>query len=124
MSERLQNSEIVGELICAKIKIFEVAVGVSASCFDNSGGRNLEVATSMPVNFLIQEPDFWGATVESILNDIKNNDPLHSAYLSVLGTGSYYEGTDNKQWSDFDLMLVMGELTISWWESISVPPSL
>lgn len=101
MSERLQNSEIVGEFICAKIKIFEVAVGVSASCFDNSGGRNLEVATSMPVKFLIQEPDFCGATVESILNDIKNNDPLHFAYLSVLGTGSYYEGTDNKQCSDF-----------------------
>lgn len=77
----------------------------------------------MPANFLIQEY-FWGPTVESILNDIKNKHPLHFAYLSVVGTGSYYEGTDDKQGSEFDLMLVMDDLTISWWESINVRPSL
>lgn len=66
--------------------------------------------------------------MESILNDIKKKHPLHFAYPSILGTGSYYEGTDNKQCSDVDLMLVVDELTISestrgisWWERILMP---
>ena len=81
----------------------------------------------MPAYFLIQEY-FWGPTVESILNDIKNRHRLHFAYLSIMGSGSYYEGTDNKQCSDVDLMLVMDELTISessrgtsWREIIMMP---
>lgn len=81
----------------------------------------------MPANFLIQEY-FWGPTVESILNVIKNKHPLYFACLSIVGTGSYYEGTDNKQCSDVDLMLVVDELTISestrgisWWERILMP---
>ena len=84
----------------------------------------------MPGNFLIEEY-VLGLIVESILNDVKNKDPLHFACLSVLGTGSYYEGTDNKQWSDFDLMLVVEELTItesttfiSWCERIPIPPNM
>ena len=78
-------------------------------------------------NYLIEEY-FWGPTVESILNEVKNNDPQRFAYLSILGTGSYFEGTDNKQCSDFDLMLVMDDLTISEstrvilrWDRIMIP---
>ena len=76
----------------------------------------------------LTEEYFWGPTVESILNEVKNNDPQRFAYLRILGTGSYYEGTDNKQCSDFDLMLVMDDLTISEstrvilrWDRIMIP---
>lgn len=86
----------------------------------------------MPGNL---EEFFWGQTVTRILNEVKMNAPYHFAYLSVLSTGSYYEGTDNEQWSDFDLMLVMDDLIISknarfifWWDKImpyiSVKPGL
>ena len=66
--------------------------------------------------------------MESILNYVKDNDPLHFAYLRILGTGSYYEGTENEQSSDFDLMLVMDDLTISestrviaGWDGMLIP---
>ena len=81
----------------------------------------------MSGNFLIEEYS-WGPIVESILNYVKNNDPLHFAYLRILGTGSYYEGTENEQSSDFDLMLVMDDLTISestrvisGWDGMLIP---
>ena len=64
----------------------------------------------MPGNL---EEFFWAPIVTKILNEVKMNAHNHFAYLSVLGTGSYYEGTDNEQWSDFDLMLVMDDLIIS-----------
>lgn len=55
----------------------------------------------------------WQPIVRSIIKDVKRTDDRFAS-LRTFSTGSYYEGTKVKNSNEFDLMLVMEDLSIRY----------